>query len=72
MNRTQRDLVVLAAGIGIGVGLGRLLAPRSGRETREVLQRTATQAADRGRDYWQRIRSRGGNSEVVDVVEAED
>ncbi len=72
MNRTQRDLIVLAAGIGIGVGLGMLLAPRSGRETREVLQRTATQAADRGRDYWQRIRSRGGNSEVVDVVEAED
>lgn len=72
MNRTQRDLVVLAAGIGIGVGLGMLLAPRSGRETREVLQRTATQAADRGRDYWQRIRSRGGNTEVVDVIEAED
>ena len=34
MNRTQRDLVLLAAGIGIGVGLGMLLAPRSGRETR--------------------------------------
>ncbi|MCE2501534.1 MAG: YtxH domain-containing protein [Dehalococcoidia bacterium] len=72
MNRTQRDLVLLAAGIGIGVGLGMLLAPRSGRETREVLQRTATQAVDRGRDYWQRIRSSGGNSEVVDVVEAQD
>ena len=72
MNRTQRDLVLLAAGIGIGVGLGMLLAPRSGRETREVLQRNASQAVDRGRDYWQRIRSRGGSSEVVDVVEAQD
>lgn len=72
MNRTERDLVLLAAGIGIGVGLGMLLAPRSGRETREVLQRTATQAVDQGRDYWQRIRSRGGNAEVIDVIEAED
>ena len=71
MNRTQRDLMVLAAGIGIGVGLGMLLAPRSGRETRDYLQSTATQAVDRGRDYWQRIRSRGGQAEVIDVVEAE-
>ena len=31
MNRAQRDLIVLAAGISVGVGLGMLLAPRSGR-----------------------------------------
>ena len=71
MNRTQRDLVLLAAGFGLGVGLGMLLAPRSGRETREVLQRTATQAVDRGRDYWQRVRNRG-DGEAVEVVEVED
>ena len=74
MKRTQRDLIVLTAsigiGIGIGVGLGMLLSPRSGREARDLLQTTANQAVDRGRDYWQRIRTRGSGAEVVDVVEA--
>ena len=69
MNRTQRDLIVLTVGIGIGVGLGMLLSPRSGRETRDLLQTNANQAVDRGRDYWQRIRTRGRGTEVVDVVE---
>ena len=59
MNRAQRDLIVLAAGIGVGVGLGMLLAPRSGRKAQELLQTTANQAVERGRDYWQRIRTRG-------------
>ena len=73
MNRTQRDRIVLTAGLGIviGVGLGMLLSPRSGRETRDSLQTTANQAVDRGRDYWQRIRTRGSGAEVVDVVEAD-
>ena len=68
MNQTQRDLLVLAAGISVGVGLGMLLAPRSGREAQELLQTTASQAVDRGRDYWQRIRTRGGGTEVVDMA----
>ena len=68
MNQTQRDLMVLAAGISVGVGLGMLLAPRSGREAQELLQTTAEQAVDRGRDYWQRIRTRGGGAEVVDMA----
>ena len=68
MNQTQRDLMVLAAGIGVGVGLGMMLAPRSGREAQELLQTTAEQAVDRGRDYWQRIRTRGGGAEVVDMA----
>jgi gas vesicle protein len=72
MNRTQRELIVLTAGIGIGVGLGMLLAPRSGREARDYLQSSANQAVDRSRDYWQRIRTRGSESEVVDAVEADD
>ena len=71
MNQTQRDLLVLAAGIGVGVGLGMLLAPRSGREAQELLQTTANQAVDRGRDYWQRIRTRGGGTEVVDMAAAD-
>ena len=71
MNRAQRDLIVLAAGISVGVGLGMLLAPRSGREAQELLQTTANQAVERGRDYWQRIRTRGGGAEVVGAVEAE-
>jgi len=60
MNRTQRDLILLAAGVGLGVGLGMLLAPRSGRETRDELRRGANTAVDRGRGYWQRIRNRAG------------
>ena len=72
MNRTQRDLIVLTAGIAVGVGLGMLLAPRSGREARELLQTTANRAVDRGHDYWQRIRTRGSDTEVVDVVEADN
>ena len=71
MNRAQRDLIVLAACIGVGVGLGMLLAPRSGRKAQELLQTTATQAVERGRDYWQRIRTRGGGAEVVDMAAAE-
>ena len=71
MNRAQRDLIVLAAGIGAGVGLGMLLAPRSGRKAQELLQTTANQAVERGRDYWQRIRTRGGGAEVVDMAAAE-
>ena len=71
MNRAQRDLIVLAAGIGVGVGLGMLLAPHSGRKAQELLQTTANQAVERGRDYWQRIRTRGGGAEVVDMAAAE-
>ena len=70
MKRTQRDLIVLTASIGIGVGVGMLLSPRSGRETRDLLQTTANQAVDRGRDYWQHMRTRGSGAEVVAVVEA--
>ena len=71
MNRTQRDLIVLTAGIGVAVGLGMLLSPRSGRETRDLVQTTVNQAVDRGRDYWQRMRTRGNGAEVVAVVEAD-
>ena len=71
MKRTQRDLIVLTAGIGVGVGLGMLLSPRSGREARDLVQTTVNQAVDRGRDYWQRMRTRGSGAEVVAVVEAE-
>ena len=71
MKRTQRDLIVLTAGIGVGVGLGMLLSPRSGREARDLVQTTVNQAVDRGRDYWQRMRTRGNGAEVVAVVEAE-
>ena len=62
---------MLAAGIGAGVGLGMLLPPRSGRKAQELLQTTANQAVERGRDYWQRIRTRGGGAEVVDMAAAE-
>ena len=72
MNRTQRDLILLAAGIGLGIGLGMLLAPRSGQETRQALTRGANQAVERGRDYWQRIRSRIAAGDSDAELDSED
>lgn len=40
-------LLYFLAGAGIGAALGLLFAPKSGRETRELIARTATE----GRDY---------------------
>src|SRR4051812_27349884 len=40
-------LLYFIAGAGIGAALGLLFAPKSGRETREILARTANE----GRDY---------------------
>ena len=71
MNRTQRDLILLVAGVGLGIGLGMLLAPRSGVETRQALTRGASQAVERGRDYWQRIRSRIAAGDSDEELEAE-
>lgn len=67
MNRTQRDLILLAAGVGLGVGLGMLLAPRSGQETREEIRRGAGVAVDRGRSYWERLRNRGAGAEEAAI-----
>jgi gas vesicle protein len=40
-------LLYFIAGAGIGAALGLLFAPKSGRETREIIARSATE----GRDY---------------------
>ena len=42
-----RSLVWFLAGVGVGAAVALLLAPQSGRETRQMLSRTA----ERGRDY---------------------
>ena len=41
MNDTERTAVFFLAGLGIGVGVALLFAPRSGEETREWIADTA-------------------------------
>jgi gas vesicle protein len=48
----------LLAGIGIGVGLGILFAPMSGRETRENIRERATDLADQARGKVEEGRER--------------
>lgn len=51
-------------GLGMGVGIGLLFAPRSGEETRDML----LNKADEGKDYLKRQTDdlRGSASDVVD------
>lgn len=51
-------------GLGIGTVIGLLFAPRSGRETRDLLN----EKVDEGRDYLKR-RSRELREQAEDVVE---
>ena len=46
-NRKNNNAVWLAVGVGVGALAGLLLAPKSGRETREAI----AAEADRGRKY---------------------
>ena len=54
-----RSLVWFLAGIGVGAAVALLFAPQSGRETRQIIARTA----ERGRDYLgeraEELRERG-------------
>lgn len=51
-------------GLGMGVGIGLLFAPRAGEETRDLLM----SKADEGKDYLKRQTEdlRGSASEIVD------
>jgi hypothetical protein len=42
-----------------------MLAPKSGRESRELVRRRVNQAVDTGRGYVDRIRSRGADDDVI-------
>jgi gas vesicle protein len=57
-------------GLGIGLGLGVLFAPRSGEETREEITRRANDLAGQARDTFEqgRERVRSGISAVREGV----
>jgi len=59
-------------GLGIGLGLGVLFAPRSGEETREEITRRANNLAEQARDTFEqgRERVRSGISAVREGVRA--
>jgi gas vesicle protein len=56
---TNRWPLGFIAGVGIGVGLGLLFAPKSGQETRRNLRRAANDALDTANDAVDEISSRG-------------
>ena len=55
-------------GLVVGLAAGVLLAPKTGRESRESVRRGVGQAWDRGHSYVDRVRHRG-NDAVEEVVE---
>lgn len=68
MNRDQTALGILTAGLAglaLGFAAGIMLAPKSGRESRELVRRRVNQAVDTGRGYVDRIRSRGADDDVI-------
>ena len=58
-NRT--GILWLAAGLGLGVVVGILYAPRAGGETRKVLRSNAEQGRDRLRQHANRVRERAAD-----------
>ena len=53
-----------AGGLVLGLAAGVLLAPKSGRESRESVRRGVGQAVDKGRSYVDRIRNHAGDGEA--------
>ena len=49
MNQAQQNIALLASGLALGVIAGILLAPQSGRATREELRQRAVNASSVGR-----------------------
>jgi YtxH-like protein len=51
-NHTLRNVLVFAAGVGVGIGAGMLLAPTSGEETRGAISDKVQDISDRVRDRF--------------------
>ena len=54
-------------GLAVGLAAGILLAPRSGRESREAVRRGVGQAVDKGQSYVGRFRNADGEKETVEL-----
>lgn len=65
----KRDAWIFTAGIVVGVGIGALLLPRSGGETRRAIRRTATAGRDRAMDLAQKFRRKKSGNDVSDPAE---
>jgi gas vesicle protein len=70
-NGTSAVLVSFLLGALTGAGIALLLAPRSGRETREALGESLRDAAEKGRALGERVAEKGreaaeGASRLVD------
>ncbi len=57
----------LLGGLALGLGAGILLAPRSGRESRDSVRRGVSEAYDKGQSYVDRFRNRDGEKETVEL-----
>lgn len=51
-DHTMRNILVFAAGVGVGIGAGMLLAPASGEEIRETIGDKVQDIGDRVRDRF--------------------
>jgi len=64
------------AGVGVGVVLGLLYAPRSGKKTQELIAKNTQGALDKASGVGRRVRAQAGNfaqkasEHVGDAVEA--
>src|SRR5688572_11286370 len=64
-----RDARFFVAGLVVGAGLGALLLPRSGRETRRAIRRTAAAGRDRAVNLAQKLRRKKSENDVSDPAE---
>ena len=58
-SHTLRSAICFAAGVGLGIGAGMLLAPASGGETRDSIGK---KARDIGAPMWDRFASEGSQA----------
>ena len=65
----MRDARFFVAGLLVGAGLGALLLPRSGDETRRAIRRTAGAGRDRLMDLAEKFRRKRPENDVSDPAE---
>jgi gas vesicle protein len=59
--RWKRDIALLLMGIGIGCGIGMLLAPNTGEELRHTIRRRSRRAAKKLGRHTDNLRDRAGD-----------